>query len=62
MLLKDEAHQITLLHETLAQLVHLLRKDERIWSAVAALADELLTHETIEAEQVDEVVGFWMRN
>ena len=30
------------------------------WAAVAALADELLAHETIEHEQVEEVVAFWL--
>ena len=30
------------------------------WAAVAALADELLAHETIEHEQVKAVVEFWL--
>ena len=30
------------------------------WSAVAALADSLLAHETLEAEDVKEIVSDWL--
>ena len=30
------------------------------WAAVAAIADELLAHETIEHSQVAEAVAFWL--
>jgi ATP-dependent Zn protease len=30
------------------------------WSAIAALADHLLAHETLEGTQVREIVGDWM--
>jgi hypothetical protein len=30
------------------------------WSAVAALADELEAHETLDAEQVEGVLEFWL--
>lgn len=30
------------------------------WAAVGAVADELLAHETLGSEQVDEVVSFWL--
>lgn len=32
------------------------------WSAVASLADHLLAHDTLEAEEVREIVGEWIRN
>lgn len=30
------------------------------WAALAALADHLLAHETLESEQVEEIVGVWL--
>jgi len=35
--------------------------DTRIWSAVSAVAEDLLAHETIEHEQVCASVEFWLR-
>lgn len=49
--------------EQLAEYVHqLLQFFERddIWAAVAALADELEAHETLEPEQIDEVLETWL--
>lgn len=60
-LLADELQRNTLLHHIFSQQLHLLRCDERVWSAVAAVADALLAHEMIESEQIEELVGFWMR-
>ncbi|MFT5303049.1 MAG: ATP-dependent Zn protease [Mariniblastus sp.] len=34
---------------------------QNAWAAVGAVADELLAHETLEREQVDDVVSFWLR-
>jgi len=36
-------------------------KDEELWPALAALADHLLAHETLDGEQVEEIVGEWLR-
>lgn len=36
-------------------------QDKLCWAAIAAVADELVAHETLEAEQVEEVLGFWLR-
>ena len=33
---------------------------EPLWSAVAALADELLAHETLEEEQIQETLSVWL--
>lgn len=34
---------------------------EPVRSAVAAVADELLTHEYLESDQLEETIGFWLR-
>ena len=41
------------------QLYHRLKKDD-LWPALASLADNLLAHETLEGEQVEEIVGQWL--
>ncbi len=43
-----------------AQEVKKTVSDEGIWAAICALADELEAHETLEAEAVKEVLGFWL--
>lgn len=35
-------------------------KQEPTWSALASIADNLLAHETLEAEQVEEIVAEWL--
>lgn len=55
-----ETTRLRFVEEAMRQLLKLQRLDEH-WAAIAALADELLAHETLEAEQVHEVLGFWMR-
>ena len=34
---------------------------DRVWAAIAALADELVAHEMLEEECVEDVLGFWFR-
>jgi hypothetical protein len=34
---------------------------DSVWAAVAALADELEAHETLEQEGIEEVLDVWMR-
>lgn len=41
------------------ELYQMLRDDHR-WAAIAALADELLAHETLDDEMVAEVVAQWL--
>ena len=36
-------------------------RTDRCWAAIAAIADELVAHETLESEQVDEILRFWLR-
>lgn len=48
--------------ETITLRLHRLLDSEPHWSAVAALADHLLAHETLEAEEVREIVGEWLHS
>ncbi|MGI9474330.1 MAG: cell division protein FtsH [Rubripirellula sp.] len=51
----------TRLLEQLIRELHSSIKADTCWAAIAALADELLAHEALEAEQVAEVLQFWVR-
>jgi ATP-dependent Zn protease len=53
-----ERTRLALLEETARQLHARLRRDQE-WSALAALADALLAHETLEHEAIDEVLAAW---
>ena len=46
--------------ETVTGQLYRLMDAEPNWSAVAALADSLLAHETLEAEDVQEIVAEWL--
>jgi ATP-dependent Zn protease len=54
-----ERQRMEYLEQVSIQLYHRLKRDE-IWAALAALADHLLAHETLEGEQVEEVVREWL--
>lgn len=41
------------------RLYQTMRSDD-IWAAVAALADELLAHETLDQEAIRDVLSFWL--
>lgn len=60
LIMADERLRLVFLEETARQLHQTLSRDEH-WAAIAALADELLAHETLEAEQIQEVLAVWMR-
>ena len=49
-----------MLEELIRQLHHHI-KNEPLWSAIAALSDELLVHEFLEADRIEGVIGFWFR-
>jgi ATP-dependent Zn protease len=55
----DERQRLEYLEQVSIQLYHRLKKDE-LWAALAALADNLLAHETLEGEQVEEILGEWL--
>ncbi len=49
------------LEQMITRLLTLIRSDE-CWAAIAAVADELLAHESLEAEQVEDILSFWLRD
>jgi ATP-dependent Zn protease len=55
----DERRRLKYLEDTSIRLYHRLQ-DEDLWAALASLADNLLAHETLEGEQVEEIVGEWL--
>jgi hypothetical protein len=56
----DDRLRLVFLEETARQLRQTLSRDEH-WAAIAAVADELLAHETLGAEQIQQVLAIWMR-
>jgi ATP-dependent Zn protease len=56
----EERLRLAFLEQAAAQLYQLLKRDD-YWAAIAALADSLLAHETLEAEEIRDVLGFWLR-
>lgn len=52
--------KVKLLRESESMVRERLNEPET-WSAVAALSDELLAHETLEHDQIQEVTLFWLR-
>ena len=59
-LVMDERRRLAFLEDVTRQVYQLCDQAEA-WAAIAALADELLAHETLEREQVLEVLSVWMR-
>jgi hypothetical protein len=55
----DERLRLKYLEQVSIQLYHRLKRDD-LWAALASLADNLLAHETLEGEQVEEIVGDWL--
>ena len=40
--------------------VYRLLNTSHIWNAVQTLADNLLAHETLESEEIEEIVRYWL--
>jgi len=60
MLLKpSERQRMEYLEQVSIQLHHRLQEGAT-WEALASLADNLLAHETLDAEQVEEIVREWI--
>lgn len=59
-ILADHQQRLAFLEETVRSLHQLLNRDHH-WAAIAALADELLAHETLESEAIREILAVWMR-
>lgn len=55
----DERRRLAFLEQVSVDLYHRLKRDD-LWSPLAALADNLLAHDTLEWEQVEEIVRDWL--
>jgi ATP-dependent Zn protease len=60
LLAPKERTRLKFLEETSQVLWWQLRRDEN-WAAIAALADNLLAHETLEEEEIRDILTAWMR-
>ncbi|MEM8681354.1 MAG: hypothetical protein AAGF97_18560, partial [Planctomycetota bacterium] len=58
-LVADDRRRLIQLEQFTSQLLRLLRRDQH-WSALAAVADHLLAHETMEGEEVNEILRYWL--
>ena len=58
-LVPDPRRRLVYLEQTTRDLYHLLNAEPN-WSALASLADHLLAHETLEAEEVTDIVNEWL--
>ena len=56
----DERRRLKYLEQQTARLYQLLNRGDN-WAALAALADNLLAHETLEGEQVEEILTQWLQ-
>jgi ATP-dependent Zn protease len=56
----DERARLAYLERTTADLHRWLSRDDR-WAALAAIVDELLAHETLEGDTVEDIVRQWLR-
>ena len=59
-LISDSSRRLQLLESILVWLHHHMR-DDLCWAAIAAVADELLAHEYLEGEQLEDTLSFWIR-
>jgi ATP-dependent Zn protease len=55
----DERARLAYLERTTADLHRWLSRDDR-WAALAAIVDELVAHETLEGDEVHEIVRQWL--
>lgn len=54
-----ESQRLDYLERVSIQLYHRINQDH-IWAALAALADNLLAHDTLESEEVQEILSDWL--
>ena len=59
-LFPPEQKRLAYLEQTAAQLYRLLDREEN-WSALAAIVDHLLAHETLGGEEVEDIMQQWLR-
>ena len=54
-----ERQRMDYLEQASIQLYHRLKGDD-LWAALATLADHLVAHETLDGEQVEEILEEWL--
>jgi ATP-dependent Zn protease len=59
-LIPAERRRLVYLEQATVKLHRLLQQDE-YWAALAAIVDNLLAHETLEGEEVEDIVRQWLR-
>ena len=59
-LVADERQRLSYLEQTTRELHQLLNQNNH-WAALAAIVDHLLAHETLDGEEVEEIVFQWIR-
>lgn len=59
LLFPAQRQRLQYLEQVSIELYHRMKADD-VWAALAALADHLLAHETLEGEDVEEIVGEWL--
>jgi len=57
-LIPDERKRLEFLEQLAVELFRLFGRDD-VWSAVSAVVDELLAHESLDGEQVESVLADW---
>ncbi|MBT6155264.1 MAG: hypothetical protein HOK71_11350 [Planctomycetaceae bacterium] len=55
----NEKRRMTYLEQTTIGLYQTMQRDDS-WAALAAIVDHLLAHETLEGEEVEEIVRQWL--
>ena len=55
-----ERKRLPYLEQTTARLFRLLDRGDH-WAALSAIVDNLLAHETLDGEEVEDIVRQWMR-
>ena len=54
-----ERQRLAYLEQVSVDLYHRMKNDN-LWVPLASLADHLLAHETLEGEEVEEIIGEWL--
>lgn len=58
-LMPSDRRRLAYLEQSTVNLYRLLNRDEH-WAALAAIVDNLLAHETLEGDDVEEIVSHWL--
>jgi hypothetical protein len=58
-MMREERGRLTLMEQTTAELHQFCSRDD-IWQAIAVLADELTSHETLDEQQIRDALEPWI--